>query len=229
MDASLDLSMFYKLQWSEFTHILLAYIVLAVLIYRAQMNVQLLVYGFSFGFSNISTYTQEIFIDPIPSALIFGLVFITHELSHLYTGKSQGFPSRFCLLKRGLIITSIAAIIGIPIALPGAAVSLGIDPAQNQNQMGKIKTAGPLSNLIFGAICLICALAIPFPDESLIQQIIVQGAIFNFSLGLFNMIPKEFGTFALDGKFIFTWKKPLFLTILAGLLAGYVICMIFLV
>jgi Zn-dependent protease len=220
----LDLSMFYRLQWSEWTHIFIAYMLLAVLIYRTNMNVTLLLYGLKYGFGNIFDYSQEIFIDPIPTALIFGIVFITHELSHLYTGKSQGYPSRFCLLKKGLKITTIAAVIGLPFALPGAAVSLGINPDKDQDQMGKIKIAGPLSNLIFGAVCLVVGIILP--NSLLIQSLFYQGATFNFSLGLFNMMPKEFGTFALDGKFIFTWKKPLFFILLAGLIGGYVICMI---
>ena len=165
---------------------------------------------------------------PIPAALIFGVVFLVHELSHLKTGKKQGFQSRFCLITKGVKITGIAALIGFPIALPGAAVSLGVDPQTDTDKMGAIKTAGPMSNLIFGIICLIGGIILSLTDNATVTQWFLQGAVFNFTLGLFNMIPKEFGSFALDGKFIVSWKRRLYFTLLALLLACYVVTIIFL-
>jgi Zn-dependent protease len=225
-DYGLDMSMFYRMDKPEWWHITVAYWLLAFMIYHTNVNLMLittLIYQLP-----LQDYLTEIFLDPIPAALIFGIVFLVHELSHLNTGKKQGFQSRFCLISKGVKITSLAALIGFPIALPGAAVSLGVDPQTDTDKMGAIKTAGPMSNLIFGIICLIGGVILSLTTNSIVTQWVLQGAIFNFTLGLFNMIPKEFGTLALDGKFIFGWKRRLYFIILLLLLAGYVVTFFFL-
>ncbi len=218
----LDLSMFFRLDWNQVTHILIGYAILVLMAYRFYMNLMLATVIFTVGLNYFSLYMTDIFLTPIPSAFIFGLVFIVHEMSHVTVGKKQGFPSRFCLLSKGMRLSLLAAVIGFPIALPGAAVSLGLDAENNVSEMGNIKVAGPLSNLIFGWVCFGLGVLVNLPSAVLIRQVLIQSAIFNFSLGAFNMIPKEFGAFALDGKFIYSWKKGWYFVVLFGLIAGYV-------
>lgn len=226
-DYGLDMDMFYRMDKPEWWHIILAYLLLVIMIYHTNVNIMLITTLF-FNDLHIQDFLTEIFVEPIPAALIFGVVFLVHELSHLNVGKKQGFQSRFCLITKGVKITALAALIGFPIALPGAAVSLGVDPQADTDKMGAIKTAGPLSNLIFGIICLIGGIILSITTESVVSGWILQGAVFNFTLGLFNMIPKEFGAFALDGKFIFSWKRQLYFTLLLLLLTGYVVTFFFL-
>ncbi|MHA1585073.1 MAG: M50 family metallopeptidase, partial [Promethearchaeota archaeon] len=219
----LDLSLFWNLKIKEIWHIIIAYLLLVLMIYRTNMNIMLITAISSYGIDGVMTYSGQIFIDTIPGAAIFGIVFIVHELSHLETGKMHGYQSRFCLLNKGVKFTLIAAIIGIPLGLPGAAVSLGLDPAENEDDMGAIKMAGPLSNLIFGFLCMIVGFILPVSSLPLIKQWVLQAAVYNFTLGLFNMIPKEFGSFALDGKFIYSWRRPYFIVLLLFLAICYAI------
>ena len=207
----LDLSMFYRLEWKQWVHIFIGYLILVLMSYRTQTNILLLDYGFREGWDNIFNYSNEIFLEPLYTALIFGFVFIIHELSHVGMGNKLDYPSRL-----------ITAFIGIPIALPGAAVSLGLDPNEDVNSMGKIKVAGPLSNVISGWIIFLIAFATKTILPTWLMSLIIPFGIFNFSLGIFNMIPTEFGSFALDGKFIFKWKKGLYLLLLLTLIGGYV-------
>jgi len=123
-------------------------------------------------------------------------------------------------------LTRLAALIGVPIGLPGAAVSVGIDAEKDVDHMGSIKMAGPLANLGLGMILAILSVIFP-PSLASLQVLFMQGAGMNFMLGLFNMIPKEFKGFALDGKYIFKWKKSLYFGMFLGLLAGYIVAIIF--
>ena len=52
---------------------------------------------------------------------------------------------------------------------------------------------------------------------------LVQGGMLNFVLGAFNLIPKEVKGFALDGKYIVSWRKQLYFGLLICFIAGYLI------
>ncbi|MHA1518814.1 MAG: FHA domain-containing protein [Promethearchaeota archaeon] len=220
-DAGLDFSMVYKLEKPEIWHLSVAFLMLFTMIYHTYINMMLitsLIFKWQYG-DTLSAY--DILVTPLPTALMFCFAFLFHELAHLYTGRHFNFQSKFCLVESGVRLTLIALLIGVPIGLPGAAVSVGIDPDTDKNKMGAIKMAGPAMNLIFGALCLIASLLIPQSLE-LLKTVSLQGAGLNFMLGAFNMIPKEFKGFAMDGKFIIKWKKGLYIALVAALLLGYV-------
>ena len=134
-------------------------------------------------------------------------------------GKQAGFESRFCLLEDGVKLTKKAAIWGFPFGLPGAAVSVGLDPDSDRDKMGIIKVAGPVSNLIFGFILLVLSI---LTEPVGIQSLILQGASLNFVLGLFNMIPKSVKNLALDGEFIIKWNKGAYFVVLGILIIGMI-------
>ncbi|MHA1510596.1 MAG: site-2 protease family protein [Promethearchaeota archaeon] len=220
-NSGLDLSMVYKLEKSEFWHILVALGLLFLMVYRYYINI-----NFIFTIIALINDTQgpsltQFFIEPLPTALIFGLSFVVHELSHLQTAKHFDFQSRFCLTKVGVKATLKWALIGFPFGLPGAAVSVGVDPVKDEDKMGWIKLAGPFSNFILGVIFIILAFIIPSDSTINFQTIFVQASSLNFVLGAFNMIPREVKGFALDGKFIIKWNKIWYFTLLAGLLLGF--------
>ncbi len=220
-DAGLDFSMVYKLEKSEIWHLGVAFLMLFLMIYHTYINMMLitsLIFKWQYG---IPLTAYDILVTPLPTALMFCFAFLFHELAHLYTGRHFHFQSRFCLVESGVRLTLIALLLGVPIGLPGAAVSVGIDPDTDKNKMGAIKTAGPAMNLIFGALCLSASLLIP-PSMDLLKTVFLQGAGLNFMLGAFNMIPKEFKGFAMDGKFIIKWKKGLYIALVSALLLGYV-------
>jgi len=221
-DSGLDLSMIYKLEKSEFWHIMVAFVLLFVTIYHTYINLMGIMALINYISSGAPYVTwQMAFIDTIPMALIFCFSFLIHELSHLETGRHYKFQSRFCLTNVGVKTTLKSAIIGLPFALPGAAVSVGVDPEKDKDKMGAIKIAGPLSNLIFGIVLISIAYFLP-TDFARVKNILVQGSSLNFVLGAFNMIPAEFKGFALDGKYIRTWKFTYYLILLILLIGSYV-------
>ncbi|MHA1775376.1 MAG: hypothetical protein DRO88_06520 [Promethearchaeia archaeon] len=219
-DLGLDFSIVYKLEMKEIWHILIAFGLLFVMIYHTYVNflgIFSLITYFQYG---VGLPWRDVLITPLPTALVFCITFICHELGHLYTGKYFQYPSKFLLVKRGIKLTVLAALIGIPIGLPGAAVSVGVDPQHDKDKMGAIKMAGPAVNLIIGLITFIIAVVIP-QTSPLLKTTFLQSAGINFMLGGFNLIPKEFHGFAMDGKYILGWRKKLYFTMLAAFLIGY--------
>jgi Zn-dependent protease len=218
-NSGVDLSMVYKLEKSELWHIFIAFSMMVLMVYRTTLNAALI--SIAMG----ATMTAEqIFVDPLPISLIFGFTFIVHEMAHLQTGKHNGFQSRFCLTKVGVSTTIKAIIIGLPFGLPGAAVSVGVDPAKDEDKMGWIKFAGPFSNMILGTIFLIVAIIIPI-ENLILKQSIMQGATLNYVLGAFNMVPKEIKGFALDGRYIIKWKKKLYFGLLLCFAIGMIVAL----
>ena len=193
------------------------------MVYRYYININFIMLIIALINSNQMPSLTQFFIEPLPIALIFGLSFIIHELSHLQTAKHFNFQSRFCLTKVGVKATFKWALIGFPFGLPGAAVSVGVDPENDRDKMGWIKIAGPFSNFVLGVIFMIIAFIIPSDSLINLEMIFVQASSLNFVLGIFNMIPREVKGFALDGKFIVKWNKPWYFTLLAGLLLGLII------
>ena len=226
-NSGLDLSMVYKLEKSELWHILVALGLLFLMVYRYYININIIFTIIALVNHTPTPSLTQFFIEPLPTALIFGISFIVHELSHLQTGKHFNFQSRFCLTKVGVKATLKWALIGFPFGLPGAAVSIGVDPVKDEDKMGWIKIAGPFSNFVLGIIFIIVALLIPSGSTINFQNIFVQASSLNFVLGAFNMIPREVKGFALDGKFIIKWNKPWYFTLLAGLLMGLTIVLFY--
>ncbi len=224
----LDLSMFYRMEKSERWHILIAFLLLVTMVYRTYINITgitALIYYLQYKFPVVSV--QEIFLDPIPIAVIFGLNFLIHELAHLYSGKRLGFPARFCLAKKGIRLTLWAALLGLPFGLPGAAVVVGVDPNQDKDKMGIIKMAGQLSNNIVGYLFILVNVILAGTLPSL-ADILLQCGLISFMLGGFNLIPREFKGFSLDGQYIFRWKKTWFFFLVIMTLLGYAIAILLL-
>ena len=115
-----------------------------------------------------------------------------------------------------------AAVIGIPFGLPGAAVSIGVDLQRDVDKMGYIKFAGPLSNFILGFIFVIGSFFVPL-ELFILKMGLIQGGTLNFVLGAFNLIPKEVKGFALDGKYIISWRRQLYFGLLICFIIGYLI------
>jgi Zn-dependent protease len=194
---------------------------------HAYLNVMLIMFLIS-GFENpnpAQPWWQTVFLDPGVLGLIFALSFVIHELSHLYTGKHFQFQSRFCLTKVGVKSTIKAAKIGIPMGLPGAAISVGVDPVKDRDKMGWIKFAGPTSNLVFGLVLLLLGYLVP-TSIMMLKLYVLQGASLNFVLGAFNMIPIAIKGFALDGEYIVKWKKGLYFTLFSLLIFLLFVAMI---
>ncbi|MCF2139334.1 MAG: FHA domain-containing protein [Candidatus Lokiarchaeota archaeon] len=219
-NLGLDFSMIFKLEWAEIWHISVAFLLLFVMIYHTYVNVLGIISLIYFVQYGVGLTISDVFLTPLPTALVFCITFICHELGHLYTGKELQFPSRFCLVKKGVRLTLISAIVGIPFGLPGASISVGVDPQTDRNKMGAIKMAGPTVNLVIGLISTIIVVIIP-SSSTMLKTIFLQSAGINFMLGGFNMIPKEFQGFAMDGNYIISWRKSLYFFLVSAFILGY--------
>jgi hypothetical protein len=229
-DSGVDLSMVYKLEKSERWHILVALCLLFLMIWHTYLNIMIITFLVSLGEGTAYTYVingyqlfySDFIFQPIGLAFLFAITFVIHELSHLYTGKHFGFQSRFCLTNVGYKFTKRSAEWGIPLGLPGAAVSVGVDPVKDRDKMGWIKFAGPASNAILGCIFLIIALLLPSTLLT-IRSYLMEGSSLNFLLGTFNLLPFAIKGFALDGEFISKWNKKYYFAILLFNLIGILI------
>ncbi|MHA1343475.1 MAG: hypothetical protein ACTSQG_05785 [Promethearchaeota archaeon] len=214
---------------SEFTHFLIG----ATLMYIIGF---LLYFPICLTFNNIFTelgkymdvpYTNVIWMAFLAAGLFAGS-FILHELGHRQTAKHYELQTKFRLLTFGMMLTFMSLIIGVlalftnipplAFALPGAVVVLGLEKVDNRT--GWCKTMGPLMNLILGITLLIIAISIPnilFP----LNFFLLNAALFNCVLGLFNMIPIGI----LDGQNIFKWSKPIYFFLVGSLSALLFICL----
>jgi Zn-dependent protease len=195
------------------------------MVYHAYINVMIIVTLVSLASSTPLPTLSQVFIDPIGLGLIFAVSFLVHELSHLYTGKHFQFPSRFCLTNEGMKATKKAAIIGFPFGLPGAAISVGVDPDRDKDKMGWIKTAGPTSNAILGIVFLIVGYFLRTVMQP-VALILMQGASLNFLLGAFNLIPLRVKGFELDGGYISRWNKTLYISLFVLMTFGIFLAML---
>jgi len=156
--------------------------------------------------------------------------FLFHEFGHRQVAKHFGLQTKFRLLTFGMLLTIVGLLTGIStlilgttalpaLALPGAVVVLGLDKIDRKT--GLCKAAGPLVNLVYGAILLIISFMIPRTLYPL-NLFIGVAASLNFMLGLFNMIPIGI----LDGQNIFKWNKGVYFVLFISLLILVVIAFI---
>lgn len=224
-NSGVDLSMVYRLEKSELWHIFVGVGLLFLMIFHTYINISIITLVSSLVQGSVPGSTvllNQFLIVPMVLGFTFAISFIIHELSHLYTGKHFKYQSRFCLTNVGFKATKRAALIGYPFGLPGAAVSVGVDPVNDKDKMGWIKTAGPSSNAVFGTILLILAFVMP-AEWTQVSLYLLQGATLNYILGAFNLIPIELKGFALDGKFISGWNKRIYVGLLFYMIFGTIV------
>ncbi len=151
--------------------------------------------------------------------------FLFHEFGHRQVAKHFGLQTKFRLLIFGMIITMFSLIMGIMIlfsggpqipafALPGAVVVLGLEKIDSKT--GWCKAAGPIVNLVYGAVLIIISL---FITSYPLNLFIAYAGFLNFSLGLFNMIPIGI----LDGQNIWKWNKGVYILLFGSLLVLIII------
>jgi Zn-dependent protease len=133
--------------------------------------------------------------------------------------------SEFRMTTAGYYMSAIAIVFSIPIFGTGVVLSSGAPSAKED---AKVNLAGPLSNLILGAIMSVIIIGIAFAGSPTILYFLViivlrPAVILNGMLGLFNMIPIQ----PFDGGTIFQWDKRVWGIVSLGLVAllimGYVV------
>ncbi len=130
------------------------------------------------------------------AALAVGLGFILHELSHKYFAQKYHCWAEFRSFDIMLLLAIGMSFFGFVFAAPGAVMIQGYT---TKKQNGIISAAGPMTNILLGAVCL----PLYFLTQGFVQHLFFYAFSINAWLAIFNLIP--FGFF--DGKKIFTWNK----------------------
>jgi len=135
------------------------------------------------------------------SSIIVGMAFIFHELSHKYLAQRYGLNVKYRSFDGMLLLSLLLSLIGLIFLAPGAVMirSEGSDKIR----MGRIASAGPLSNIIMGILFFLSYLYFSY-------NFLIYGFYINSFIALFNMIP----VFMFDGKKVLSWNKSVFYLLL---------------
>jgi Zn-dependent protease len=125
-------------------------------------------------------------------SIAFTLSFLLHELAHKFSAQHFNLWAEFRLTMQGALITLLSIFLPFKIISPGAVMIAG---SGTRETVGKTAIAGPVTNIILSAICIIIA--------AFGQPLFLVVAFINALLAVFNLIP--FGI--LDGWKIFRWNK----------------------
>lgn len=169
---------------------------------------------FTFGLTGSPV---KLVLNALPIAVMMVLTgFLSHEMAHKFTAQAYGLWSEFRMSAMNLLISLFFSIFGFLFAAPGATYIRG---ASIKRQVGLSSLAGPLTNFAWAAIFFGAAL-IPYHywEYLYLGEAFFLVAELNIWWAIFNMIP--FGP--LDGKKVFNWNVPVWLTVIAGAIAFYI-------
>lgn len=138
------------------------------------------------------------------SLLTAGIAFLLHELAHKVVAVRYDQIAEFRADYNMLFLAVMSAMLGFIFAAPGAVHHRG---RLTDREHGHIAVAGPVVNLVLGAIFLpvfVAGVALASPIVSVFGA---RGVAINFFLAAFNLIP--YGP--LDGKTVIGWSKAVWL------------------
>lgn len=154
------------------------------------------------------------------SALVFlvivGTSFLFHEFGHKFVAQHYGYLSEFRadfgMMFFALFLAAFVAATGFGIVFiaPGAVMIHG---ALSVRKNGIVSVAGPSVNLVLALLFSVLALIISPPLGSMWHDIFLLGILLNAWIGIFNMLP----FWILDGKKVLAWSKPVYFSVLTGL------------
>lgn len=148
---------------------------------------------FAPSLSDVLIYAPEIFFGLV---VLFTSAFLLHEIAHKIAAQHFGLWAEFRLILLGAVITLLSIITPFKFIAPGAVMIAGGD---DKEVVGKTSVAGPLTNIVFGAISFALTFVLPWPFILLA----VYPAFFNATIAILNLIPLGI----LDGWKIFKWNK----------------------
>ena len=147
---------------------------------------------------------------------------IIHELCHKLTANFLGYRASFKISYLGIIISILSSFFMVVIAIPGAVIinDKWIGKPLTKKTFGKVAAAGPISNIIIGAVLLLISYL--FLPTIILWIWFV--AFINVYLGLFNIII-PLGIF--DGAYVYKYNKKVWLIIVINALLLFIVTIIF--
>ncbi|MBD3319367.1 hypothetical protein GF342_05665 [Candidatus Woesearchaeota archaeon] len=133
----------------------------------------------------------------LSSLVTIGVAVVVHELAHKFVGQYYGAWSEFRMMKNWLLIGLVMSFLGFLFMLPGAVHTRA---SLSQKKWAIISLAGPASNFILGWIFYAMTFVLP---AGIFQQAAVGGAVINFFLAFFNLVPID----PIDGAKVMRWNK----------------------
>jgi Zn-dependent protease len=148
-------------------------------------------------FTLVLLYEFDLMVALGIAAVVSVTGFLLHELAHKFVAQRYGAWAEFRMYPGGLFFALILSFLGILFAAPGAVYIQG---RINRKQNGLISIAGPLTNIVFGAIFVVLWLVLSLPED--LSEAIRYIGLLSCMLAGFNLIP--FGP--LDGKKVLDWN-----------------------
>ncbi|MDD1772823.1 MAG: hypothetical protein LUQ09_07875 [Methanomassiliicoccales archaeon] len=148
-------------------------------------------------FTLVLLYQFDLMVALGIAAVVSVTGFLLHELAHKFVAQRYGAWAEFRMYPGGLLFALVLSFLGILFAAPGAVYIQG---RINRKQNGLISIAGPLTNIVFGAIFVVLWLVLSLPEEQ--SEAIRYIGLLSCMLAGFNLIP--FGP--LDGKKVLDWN-----------------------
>ena len=138
------------------------------------------------------------------SALLVITSFIPHEMAHKWVAQKYGAWAEFRMYPAGLMMAIVFSFFGFLFAAPGAVY---INGNINVEKNGKISIAGPLTNLVIGAIAMVLC----HVTTGLWSDIFGLFAWLNVFLAFFNLLPIN----PMDGSKIYKWNAAIYVGTMA--------------
>jgi Zn-dependent protease len=152
----------------------------------------------------------------LTSAGIAFTAFVCHELAHKISAQRHGYWAEFRWSLMGLAFSVFTSYFGFLFAAPGATVVHGMG---DQREWGRTSLAGPVSNLAFGSVFYVAALATWSAGLAAFFWLLLL-AYFNIWFAAFNLVP--FGP--LDGAKVFRWSAAVWVAAFAIAAAFAAVC-----
>lgn len=131
------------------------------------------------------------------SLALVTISFLFHEFGHKFAAQKAGLWSEYRMYPMGLVLALIMSMFGFLFAAPGAVCIAG---NMSRETNGKVSMAGPVVNIAFAAIALICCMI--FNGSWLVVPFYLMASL-NAFLSVFNLLPIG----PLDGSKIMFWNK----------------------
>ncbi|HDQ08316.1 MAG TPA: peptidase M50 [Methanoculleus sp.] len=148
----------------------------------------------------------------VSSAVTVGLGFILHELAHKFTAVRFGYRAAFRKDNQMLLVAvALAALVGVVFAAPGATM-IYVPPGREmtKEENGKISVAGPVVNLVLGAVFLVVLLTGAAFALWPLMVLGTMGLSVNGMIAFFNLLPVSI----LDGRKVIAWSPVVFAVVI---------------